>query len=154
MTSPTPAGALAALAVRPAVAADAPAIHALLDAATLPHADVAVGKQEFLLAFDGGSLVACVGLESVADAGLLRSFAVVPERRNAGLGSALFERIVAHARARGVGTVYALTTTAERFCLAHGFERVDRAAVPPRLAALPEFRSLCPATAVCLRRSV
>jgi amino-acid N-acetyltransferase len=51
-----------------------------------------------------------------------------------------------------VKTAYVLTTSAERFCLAHGFERVDRAAVPAAIAATAQFRALCPSTAACFRR--
>jgi amino-acid N-acetyltransferase len=47
-----------------------------------------------------------------------------------------------------------LTTTAERFCAARGFERIDRGDVPGPIAATAEFRTLCPASAVCLRLRV
>jgi amino-acid N-acetyltransferase len=140
------------IAFRFATIDDEPALRALLVEAALPSADVAVGRQEYLLAVQSGRVVGSVGLEVAGDAGLLRSFAVAPALRNAGLGSALYERALAHAALRGVRTAYVLTTTAERFCLARGFERVDRGQVPPAVAALPEFRTLCPATAVCLRR--
>jgi amino-acid N-acetyltransferase len=43
-----------------------------------------------------------VGLERHGDAGLLRSLAVAANRRGAGLGGALYERILAHAVRRGV----------------------------------------------------
>lgn len=131
---------------------DEPAVRALLAAASLPVDDVSASRVDLVLAFAGGALVGCVGLEVCGDAGLLRSFAVEPARRNQGLGTLLFERIVARALARGVRTGYVLTTTAERFCLAHGFERVDRAAVPAAVAATGQFRSLCPSTAACFRR--
>jgi amino-acid N-acetyltransferase len=124
---------------------------ALLAAASLPVEDVSLARQEFLVARAGGRLVGCVALERHGDAALLRSFAVVPERRGGGLGTLLFERVVERARERGVAAAYVLTTTAERFCLAHGFERIDRAAVPAAIAATGQFRTLCPATAACFR---
>lgn len=136
----------------PATREDEGALRALLAAAALPVDDVATDRQEFVVARAGGALVGCVALEASGEDGLLRSFAVVPDRRGRGLGAALFDRIVAQALLRGVTTAYVLTTTAERFCLAHGFERIDRAEVPAAIAATPQFRSLCPATAVCFRR--
>jgi amino-acid N-acetyltransferase len=137
-----------------ATAQDEPAIRALLASASLPVDDVSVGAQEYVVARDGGALVGCVGLEACGEDALLRSFAVVPDRRGRGLGTTLFERAVARARERGIATAYVLTTTAERFCLAHGFERIDRAEVPARIAATSQFRTLCPATAACFRLRV
>lgn len=131
---------------------DEPAIRALLAAASLPVDDVSTSRQDFVLAHSGGALVGCVGLEPCGEAGLLRSFAVEPGRRNQGLGTLLFERIVARALLRGVKAAYVLTTSAERFCLAHGFERVERAAVPPAIAMTAQFRALCPSSAACFRR--
>lgn len=59
----------------------------------------------------------------------------MPALRRQGLGTALFERIVARALVRGVKTAYVLTTTAERYCLARGFERIDRAEAPAAIAS-------------------
>jgi amino-acid N-acetyltransferase len=131
---------------------DEPAVRALLASASLPVDDVSTSRQDFVLAHSGGALVGCVGLETCGDVGLLRSFAVEPARRRQGLGAVLFERIVACALLRGVKTAYVLTTSAERFCLAHGFVRVERAAVPAAIAATAQFRALCPSTAVCFMR--
>jgi amino-acid N-acetyltransferase len=137
---------------RVSTADDEPALRALLASASLPVDDVSADRQEFVLAHSGGRLVGCVGLEACGEVGLLRSFAVVPALRRQGLGAALFERIVARALLRGVKTAYVLTTSAERFCLAHGFERIARAEVPAPIAATEQFRALCPATAACFRR--
>jgi len=137
---------------RPATRADDASIRALLAASGLPADDVAADRQDYLLAVSSGALVGCVGLERCREAGLLRSLAVAPALRNRGLGSTLLDRIVAYATAYHVTTAYALTTTAERFCLAHGFEPVDRGEVPPAVAATAQFRELCPATARCFRR--
>jgi amino-acid N-acetyltransferase len=138
---------------RAAGAADQLAILALLRGAELPVEDIraAGGRQDFIVAMAGDRLAGCVAIEVSGDACLLRSFAVDPERRGGGLGSALYERILARASLRGVAQVYALTTTAERFFAKRGFERIDRAAAPAAVAASEEFRGLCPASAVCLR---
>ncbi len=123
-------------------------------AAGLPPGDLSLDRQDFVVAVRGRRIVGCAGLEPFGEAGLFRSFAVEPGLRNSGLGAALCGRLLAHASTRGVRDAYLLTTTAERFFLRHGFERFDRAAVPAALAASAEFRSLCPATAVCMHRAV
>ena len=133
---------------------DEAALRSLLAAASLPVEDLSTDGQEYVLAESGTALVGCVGLEPHAGVGLLRSFAVLPALRRQGLGTVLFERIVARAVLRGVKTAYVLTTTAERYCLTHGFERIDRAEVPAAIASTQQFRSLCPATAACFRRQL
>lgn len=137
---------------RLATPSDAPALRALLDAAALPVDDLSIEAHEYVLAHAGAALVGSAGVEPCGEAALLRSLAVEPAWRRQGLGAALFERAAARAQLRGARTAYALTTTAERFCLAHGFERVARAEVPPSIAATPQFRSLCPSSAACFRR--
>ncbi len=131
---------------------DEPLLKELLTSAGLPTQDVRHGEQDYILALRAGRVVGCVGLEKHDGAVLLRSFAVVPEMRGHGLGSKLYDRIVAHALLRGATSAYVLTTTAERFCADRGFERVDRASVPAWLRETAEFRSLCPSSAVCMRR--
>ncbi len=127
------------------------ALRELIAACGLPSADVSTSKQDYILALSGQELIGCVGLEAYGDAALLRSFAVADHRRGLGLGTALYRRILAHAALRGVKTAYILTTTAERFCAKRGFEKIDRAAVPATVAASAEFKSLCPASAICMR---
>src|SRR5512142_248645 len=139
---------------RPATAADLGPVRDLLRAAGLPSSDVAEGRQEFLMALQGERLVGTVGIEVYGRDGLLRSLAVADGLRRQGLGGHLHRRAVALAASRGVRTLYLLTTTAERFFAARGFDRVSREAVPDALRATPEFASLCPASAVCMRREL
>jgi amino-acid N-acetyltransferase len=131
---------------------DEPALRSLLAASSLPVDDVATDAQEYVLAFSGSALVGSVGLERCGEYALLRSFAVVPSLRRQGLGTLLFERVVARALLRGLKTAYVLTTTAERYCLAHGFDRIERDQVPAAVASTQQFRSLCPKTAACFCR--
>ncbi len=144
----------AAIEFRPARSADEGHILALVASAGLPCSDISLERQDFVVAVRGGRLVGCAGLEAFGDDGLFRSFAVDPSLRGAGLGTALCGRVLARASMRGLRDAYLLTTTAEGFFLRHGFERFERAAVPAALAGSPEFRALCPATAVCMHRKV
>jgi N-acetylglutamate synthase-like GNAT family acetyltransferase len=130
---------------------DDPQVRAFLEAAGLPAGDVQSGRQEYLLAEEGGRLVGTIGLERVGPDALSRSLAVAADRRGQGLAARLDEAVVELARARGVKTLYLLTTTAEGYALRRGYERIPRGEVPPGILALPQFQALCPATAVCMR---
>lgn len=138
--------------VRPATRDDLPAIRALLEDSALPASDVdGEGSQEFLVAREDGRLAGCIGLEVHGPAGLLRSFAVPSALRRRGIGAALHEAAVARARALGVRDLYVLTTTVKERALRTGFEEVAREEVPEALREGAQFRSLCPASAACLR---
>jgi amino-acid N-acetyltransferase len=150
MTTPT---------LRTAAAADLPAVERLLAAADLPTAGVAdllaTHADDFVVAEDPttpGELAAVAGLEVCRDDALLRSVAVRPEWRARGLGQALVKRLVCRAEARGLRALYLLTMTAEHYFPRLGFERVERTAVPPEIAATLEFRSACPASAVAMAK--
>jgi N-acetylglutamate synthase-like GNAT family acetyltransferase len=131
--------------------ADLGAIRALLGRLHLPADDVGLANQVFLVARAGTELAGCVALERYGEEALLRSLAVAPRFQGSGLGKRLHAAAVAEARRAGARTLWLLTTTAAPFFQRAGFERVDRAAAPVALAASPEFRSLCPASAICMR---
>lgn len=124
---------------------------ALLRDAELPSAGVEQHFDNFLVARDDGELVGCVGLERHGAAGLLRSLAVRSSERGAGVGRELVERVLAEARARDLGAVYLLTTTASAYFPRFGFETIDRAEVDPTLETSEELRGACPETAICMR---
>lgn len=130
-------------------------LRALLESVGLPTVDVATGtRQRYVLAYEGDCLVGSVGLEIAGADALARSLAVVPGHRGRGLATALNDCMLAVAREHGVTTVYLLTTTAAGFAARRGFERISRVEVPEAVAGLAQFRTLCPATAVCMRRKI
>jgi amino-acid N-acetyltransferase len=141
-------------AITPARPADEPAIRALLRAAELPHEDFAAHLAHFLVARQGGAVVGAVGFELHGCDALLRSLVVEPSQRDGGLGDRLVRELATVARRAGVTRFYLLTTTAEGFFVRRGFAKIARELVPAAIAATPEFRSLCPASAVCLARDV
>ena len=55
-------------------------------------------------------------------------------------------------RARGVATVYLLTTTAEHFFRSRGYVVTPRNAAPPAIRSTPEFTGLCPASSAFLSK--
>jgi len=136
-----------------AATSDQPAIAALLREAGLPHEDFAPHLRHFLVARDPqGAVIGAVGAEVCGADALLRSLAVAPAHRGAGLGDRLIAEIERAAGEWGVRRWWLLTTTAESFFLKRGFERTARRAAPPAIAATREFSGLCPSVAVCLSR--
>jgi len=139
--------------VRPAGAADYPAVVALLGAAGLPIAGIPRSLGDFLVAESeaGGQVLGAIGLEPYGTAALLRSAVVDPSERGTGVGHALVRALLVHATARGVRELYLLTTTAEEFFPRFGFERIRREEVPAAVRESPEFRESCPASATVMR---
>jgi amino-acid N-acetyltransferase len=146
--------AAAPIVISAAAPDDEAAIAALLRAAELPHEDFADHLAHFLVARREGAVVGVVGFELHGGSALLRSLAVAPALRGAGLGGELVRRLTAQARRQGVKRFYLLTTTAEAFFARRGFQKIARQTVPAAIAATREFNSLCPVSAVCMTRAV
>lgn len=141
--------------IRPAHPADLPAVVELLHAEGLPSEGVDPSLGGFVVAEEGaGRVLGVAGLERYDRFGLLRSVAVSAEARGRGLGARLTEAVLEGAASRGLVEVYALTTTAADYFPRLGFEVVARAAVPAPVRASAEFSTLCPASAVALRRKL
>ena len=133
---------------------DAEAVRALLASEGLPVEDLAGANQEFVIALSRGRLVGCIAVEVAGEDCVLRSLAVRADHRGKGIGTSLHERAVALASLQGSRTAYLLTATAAKYAASKGFEQVDRASVPPGVAALPQFRGICPSTAASMRRRI
>jgi len=138
--------------LRPATAGDLAAVERLLTASALPLDGVRDALPSFVVAEHDGALVGVAGLEPCGRHAVLRSVAVEPTWRSRGLGRALVQRMIAEAERRGCPALYLLTTTAERYFPSFGFHEVSRAEVPADVAATPEFRGACPASATVMRR--
>ncbi len=136
--------------VSPAAEADLPAIEALLTLTKLPLAGVAHHLDEFLLARRGEQVVAVAAVERHGQHGLLRSVAVHPQARGAGLADSLTRRLIADSRAQGLRSLSLLTTTAEQYFPRFGFRRVERSELPQSLNASEEFQGACPASSAAL----
>jgi N-acetylglutamate synthase-like GNAT family acetyltransferase/protein-tyrosine-phosphatase len=138
--------------LRPAAAADHPQVSALLERVGLPLAGVSPELGGFVVAERDGVIVGSAALEQYGVVGLLRSVAVDPVHRGSGLGAALVDAVLERARSSGVGDVFLLTTTAERYFPRHEFVVVSRDEAPEALQASAEFRGACPASAVLMHR--
>lgn len=103
---------------------------------------------------DGGSLIAVVGLEQHGIYGLLRSLAVLPNYRNAGLGDKLVLHVESVAKQRGIAQLYLLTTTAEAYFLRLGYVRATRESAPEAIKSTTQFAGLCPASSALLMKQL
>ena len=138
--------------IRSAYAGEFATIRDLLELAGLPTADLATSNIEWLVAVGDGKLAGVVGLESFGSAGLLRSLAVQASARGSGIASALVGELELRLHERGVQQLFLLTQTAEKFFRDRGYTPADRTDAPADVRDSAEFRSLCPASAVCMTK--
>lgn len=150
MPTPPPAS----VTVRRATDADLPAIETLLLTNGLPLDGVREALGTFLVAEHAGALVGVAGVEERGGFGLLRSTAVSEAWRSRGVGRDLVEKVIAAAEARGLTSLYLLTTTAERYFPHFGFSVTTRDMVPDALRETSEFQGACPASAAVMVRPI
>ncbi len=125
--------------VRPARTADVPAIKALVDIYAgsgrklLAKELVALYEdvQDFRVADNDGAVVGCGALHVLwADLGEVRTLAVHPAHRGAGVGAAVLGALIAAARELGLRRLFALTFHTG-FFTRHGFIEIDGSPVDP-----------------------
>jgi amino-acid N-acetyltransferase len=141
--------------IRRGRAVDLAAALALLEVAGLPTADLTSTPDLHLWVLEAaGKVFGVVGMERFGTCALLRSLAVGTSFRGRGFGHQLVARLERDAQAEGIEQLVLLTETAEGFFRAIGYEIIDRSHVPEKINQSAEFRLLCPASAVCMRKSL
>jgi amino-acid N-acetyltransferase len=139
--------------IRCGASTDLPAVTALLQGASLPTADLAsAGQLQLWILEIGESIQGVIALERFGPDALLRSLVVAPGQRQRGLGHELVARLEHDAKTDGIAQLVLLTETAESFFHSLGYESVDRSLVSEPVKQSAEFRSLCPVSAVCMRK--
>ncbi len=133
---------------------DLEAIQALLTQGALLPEGIERLTDHCLVAKADSRLVGVVALEPCGRWALMRSLAVAPDCRRRSLGRNLCGRLISHARLLGVEQLFLLTTDAEKYFAALGFQRMERSQAPPQIQATSQFRSLCPKSAVCMVRDI
>lgn len=142
-------------AIRPPRSEDLPALKTLLDNSGLPSSDITEAHlQDFIILGQAGRIAGAIGMEAHGEDALLRSLAVETMMRGEGYGLRLLELMEEKARDEGVRRLYLLTTSADNFFRNMGYEAVDRAEVPESIRNTTQFAGLCPASAVCLSKSL
>lgn len=141
--------------LRSGTGADAQGIHALLQASDLPTSDLGASAPRFVVACQpAGAIVGTGALEPLGGVALLRSLVVASEHRGRGIGDEIVRELERVARSEGIRNLVLLTLTAKDFFERHGFRVIDRSAVPEAIQATAEFRSLCPASAICMSKAL
>ncbi len=127
----------------------------LLAANGLPVADLAAGSPVVLFAQRGSvGLEGVVGIEVLGRAGLVRSLAVTERSRKRGLGRQLVRQLETWAVRHGLEELWLLTTTAAGFFERRGYVRSERESAPDVVRRSEQFASLCPASAVLMRKTL
>ena len=130
-------------------------IRKLLKSCELYHTDLNADRNHhFLLAWEADVLIGTVGIEFCGESALLRSLAVAPNYRRRGVGTKLVNAIESSAKSRQIRTLYLLTLTAPDFFVAQGYQQVDRKQAPAALQDTTEFKNVCPASAVCMTKTI
>ena len=141
----------ASVEIRRATPADFQAVEQLLRSNDLPLDGVPVDLSGFFVAARDATLVGVVGIEDCAEYGLLRSAAVDRDSRGLGIGRQLLERAIDGAKDDRKKALYLLTTTAEEYFPAFGFQVATRDKVPAPIRETSEFTTACPASATVMK---
>ncbi len=137
-----------------AMTSDLDVIRPMLIEAGLPVEDLATADVDFWVARDAQGIAGAVGVERFGTAGLLRSLVVAPRGQHRGTGSALVQDLEISMRSSGLNSLVLLTQTAERFFGKRGYTVTPREQVPEPVRQSGEFKSLCPASAVCMSKTL
>lgn len=129
-------------------------VKAMVEAEGLVSSDLDEDDVELMVLRDGISVVACGGLEIMGPDVLLRSLVVRDGWRGRGIGVMLLAAMEAAAKQRGVATAWLLTTGPVDYFRRRGYEVVDRQNVVATIAGSRQFKSLCPASAFCMRKAL
>ncbi len=124
---------------------------AFLAEAGLPANDLPEGLPHFFKAEIRDELAGTVGLEIYGRFALLRSLAVAEKFRNRQTGKKLYNAAVSHALENGVGKLFLITTTADRYFARLGFVIIGRETAPPEIRQTAQFRDICPSSATVMR---
>lgn len=141
--------------LRSGTEADAASIRALLQRSELATSDLETSAPQFIVACGADDAIVGAGaLKALGEVALLRSVTVASEHRGRGIGEGIVQELERMAGAGRVRHLVLLTLTAKDFFARQGFREIDRNAVPEAVQFTEEFRFLCPASAICMCKSL
>ena len=138
----------------PAKGSDERQIGEILRSAGLPAEDVTPHLSNFILAKENRNTIGCAGLEIYGKIALLRSVAVLEPARSHGIAARLCEMLLKQARKLGIEEVFLLTTSAANYFEKQGFRRIERNTAPAVIQSNKQFTSLCPSSAVLMKKQI
>lgn len=133
---------------------DKAAVVSLLQQGNLLTDDLPTDLPDFVIAKEQDAYVGVAGLERFGSIALLRSVAVDPNYQGKQVGAQLVGQLLKTAKADGLGELYLITTTADRYFARHGFRTVPRQDVPAAIQQTRQFSDLCPSSAIVMKRLV
>ena len=145
---------VAQVTLRTPTAVETEIIRNLLERNGLPTGDLGTARPEFVVAARDGQIVGVGALEHFGGAALLRSVAVEAQLRGSGVGRLIVEELERRASSASISELILLTLTARDFFERLGYGARERGQVPPAVQESAEFRSLCPASAVCMSKTL
>lgn len=124
----------------------------LLALANLPTLDIGDNVELFSLETNG-NIIGTAGLEVIGNIGLLRSVSVLETQKGNGYGNLIVQNLEEFAKTQNIKELYLLTTTAKEFfekkC---NYEVVERINVSTEIQNSQQFASVCPSSAVVMRK--
>lgn len=137
--------------VRAATGPDLPHVATLLHAGGLISGAARERTGRTVVAETDRRIVGTAAWERCGGAALLRSVAVAPEHRLAGIGSLVVAAALRKTLEAGPRDIYLVTEDAEAFFARCGFRTVAREELPDEVAVHPQLARECPASAPAMR---
>ena len=128
------------------------AIKELLQSNNLPTEDLPVCLNHFFIALEAETVIGIIGMERYDDVALLRSLVVHSNHRDKRIAETLVEMLEKLSISAGIRTMYLLTETAENYFYKKGYTTILRDEVPMNVLQSSEFRYVCPASAIVMRK--
>ena len=125
----------------------------LLQQQQLPTLDIDEEKLLYLL-LEGEKVIGTAGLEIFNDCALLRSVSVVKNQQGKGFGRVINDGVEKYAKDSGINCMYLLTTSAKDFFDKQGYCVISREDAPVAVKQTAEFTSLCPSSAVLMKKRI
>lgn len=126
----------------------------LLAAEKLPVADLPEKLDNFIVAIQDGIVVGVGGVEVYGNNGLLRSLAVHPEHRGAGIAGKLLARLNSISKKNSLTALYLLTETAPAYFERKKYSKITREEVPVEVQQSSEFSHVCPVSAIVMKKEL
>lgn len=126
---------------------------ALLRLAKLPTKDLDEDKLLYILKHNDRP-IGTAGLEIFEDCALLRSVSVIRNEQGKGFGKIINDKIENYAKDSGINCLYLLTTGATGFFEKQGYRVIQKEKSPLAIQQTAEFISLCPASAVVMKKRI
>jgi amino-acid N-acetyltransferase len=120
----------------------------------LPYSDIENESVQIFSIQQDNQTIGIIGFERFENHGLLRSFVIEEKYRSKGLGGKILIDFEGLASDAGIENFFLLTTTADKFFDKNGYQVYNRNAVPDQIANTTEFGSLCPQSAVCMKKKL